>query len=138
LPAIADDSGLLVDALGGAPGLYSARYAGPAADGAANIAKLLSALHDVPIHARSARFVCVAVYLRAADDPLPVIAQGIWDGEILTAVTGTGGFGYDPIFRAKGHALSAAQMAAADKDACSHRGLALAQLKRELRRRVGG
>lgn len=138
LPAIADDSGLMVDALGGAPGLYSARYAGPAADGAANIAKLLTALQDVPTSERAARFVCVAVYLQHADDPLPVVAQGIWPGEILGVAAGDRGFGYDPIFRGAGQSLSAAQMAAPDKDAVSHRGLALAALKRELRRRVGG
>jgi XTP/dITP diphosphohydrolase len=134
LPAIADDSGLMVDALGGAPGLYSARYAGVAADSAANIAKLLQALASTPTEQRGAQFICVAVYLRDPLDPLPLIAQGIWRGRILQSASGRGGFGYDPIFAGSGDSLSAAELDPARKHACSHRGRAFAALKDGLQR----
>lgn len=135
LPAVADDSGLMVDALAGAPGLHTARYAGPGASNAANIGKLLDALQATPTAARTAQFVCVVVYLRHAADPLPIVAQGIWPGRILEQPTGAGGFGYDPIFVGAGLSRSAAQMDPAAKDAVSHRGLAFAALKQELQRR---
>ncbi|ODS64579.1 MULTISPECIES: RdgB/HAM1 family non-canonical purine NTP pyrophosphatase [unclassified Arenimonas] len=129
LPALADDSGLVVDALGGAPGLLSARYAGVHGDSAANIAKLLAALHHVPGEARSAHFYCVLVLLRHADDPQPLIAEGSWQGRILGAPRGDGGFGYDPVFLDTARGLSAAELDAATKNRISHRGQALARLR---------
>ncbi|MCO5055822.1 RdgB/HAM1 family non-canonical purine NTP pyrophosphatase [Thermomonas sp.] len=132
LPALADDSGLCVDALGGAPGLHSARYAGGHGDSAANIDRLLRELDAVPDAARTARFVCVLALLRRPDDPLPLIAQGVWEGRILHQRTGAGGFGYDPVFFSPAHGCSAAELAAAIKRRDSHRGLALAQLRRHL------
>jgi XTP/dITP diphosphohydrolase len=127
LPAIADDSGLEVDALNGAPGIYSARYAGDAGDGANN-EKLLAALQTVPEEERTARFQCVMVYLRHADDPTPLICQGTWEGRILTAPQGENGFGYDPVFFVPAEGCSAAELAADRKNALSHRGQALRQL----------
>lgn len=129
LPALGDDSGLCVDALHGAPGLYSARYAGSHGDSAANIDKLLHDLESIPDHARSARFVCVLALLRHADDPMPLIAQGVWDGHILRQRHGAGGFGYDPVFFSPTHGCSAAELPAAVKNRDSHRGIALAQLR---------
>ncbi|MBV2209417.1 MAG: RdgB/HAM1 family non-canonical purine NTP pyrophosphatase [Thermomonas sp.] len=129
LPALADDSGLCVDALNGAPGLYSARYAGQHGDHQANIDKLLHELRDTPDAARSARFVCVIALLHHADDPLPLVAQGTWEGRILHARSGDGGFGYDPVFYSPTHGCSAAELAPAVKNRDSHRGRALAQLK---------
>lgn len=128
LPALADDSGLCVDALGGAPGLYSARYAGSHGDHAANIARLLGELDGRPAEQRGAHFHCTLVVVRHADDPDPLIAQGRWRGQILTAPCGEGGFGYDPVFLDPVSGLSAAQLSPAQKNAASHRGLALAQL----------
>lgn len=128
LPALADDSGLCVDALGGAPGLYSARYAGSHGDHAANIARLLGELDGLPAGQRGAHFHCTLVVVRHADDPDPLIAQGRWRGQILTAPRGEGGFGYDPVFLDPVSGLSAAQLSPAQKNAASHRGLALAQL----------
>ena len=128
LPALADDSGLCVDALGGAPGLYSARYAGTHGDHAANIAKLLGELDGLPAEKRGAHFHCTLVVVRHADDPDPLIAQGRWRGQILTAPRGEGGFGYDPLFRDPVSGLAAAELSPAQKNAASHRGLALAQL----------
>ena len=133
LPAIGDDSGLCVDALGGAPGLYSARYAGAHGDAEANIAKLLDALRDVPTVARTAHFHCTIVLLRSADDPAPLIAEGRWQGRILGAPHGGGGFGYDPVFFDPSLGLGAAELDAATKNRVSHRGLALARLRFELR-----
>ncbi|HEU0197394.1 MAG TPA: RdgB/HAM1 family non-canonical purine NTP pyrophosphatase [Nevskiaceae bacterium] len=127
-PAIADDSGLEVDALGGAPGVHSARYAGEHGNDTANNAKLLKALADVPEVQRGARFVCVIVYLRHADDPTPVIASGYWCGHILTAPRGRDGFGYDPVFWVPKSGCSAAELDAAAKHRLSHRGQALRQL----------
>ncbi len=135
LPALADDSGLCVDALGGAPGLYSARYAGPDADGGANIAKLLAALADVPEAGRAAHFTCVLALVRRADDPDPILADGRWFGRILDAPRGTGGFGYDPVFLPDDEARSGAELPAADKAALSHRGQAWRHLLERLRYR---
>lgn len=132
LPALADDSGLEVDALGGAPGVLSARYAGPAADDAANNRKLLLALDGVPAAQRQARYRCVLVLVAGADDPAPLVAEGVWEGSILTALRGTGGFGYDPLFGDPVSGLSAAELAPAQKNARSHRGQALRALKQAL------
>lgn len=128
LPALADDSGLCVDALHGAPGLYSARYAGTHGDHTANIDTLLQALACTAEHQRTASFVCVLALLRHADDPMPVVAQGVWRGRILHARQGTGGFGYDPIFFSPQHGCSAAELPTEIKNRDSHRGLALAAL----------
>ena len=128
LPAIADDSGLEVDALHGAPGIYSARYAGPDATDADNNRKLLEALRDVPQNLRSARFQCLMVYLRHAEDPTPLICQGTWNGRILEAPRGDNGFGYDPLFHVPTHDCSAAELPAAEKNRLSHRGQALRAL----------
>jgi len=128
LPAIADDSGLEVDALKGAPGIYSARYAGAGAGDQANLEKLLAELEDVPEAGRSARFRCLMVYLRHADDPTPLICQGTWEGRILTTPRGSNGFGYDPVFFVPTHDCSAAELEPVVKNALSHRGQALRQL----------
>ena len=128
LPALGDDSGLCVDALDGAPGLYSARYAGTHGDAGANIVKLLDALREVPEQRRTARFVCVLALLRHADDPQPLIAQGVWEGRILSAPRGDGGFGYDPVFFDPERNMGAAELEAALKNRISHRGRALALL----------
>ena len=124
LPAIADDSGIEVDYLNGAPGIYSARYAGDAGS-AANNAKLITALDGVPEAQRTARFQCLLVYLRHPDDPTPVICQGTWEGRILTAQCGDAGFGYDPLFYVPDEGCSAAELAAERKNQLSHRGQAL-------------
>jgi XTP/dITP diphosphohydrolase len=128
LPALADDSGLCVDALGGAPGLYSARYAGTHGDHAANIAKLLADLQGLEPARRGAHFHCTLVVVRHAGDPDPLIAQGRWRGQILEAPRGAGGFGYDPVFLDPATALAAAELSPMQKNARSHRGIALAQL----------
>ena len=125
LPAIADDSGLEVDALNGAPGIYSARYAGPGATDEDNNAKMLEALTDVPDEARTARFQCLMVYMRHAEDPVPIICQGSWEGRILRSPQGENGFGYDPLFFVPEKNCSAAQLPAEVKNAMSHRGKAL-------------
>lgn len=132
LPVLADDSGLCVDALGGAPGLRSARYAGEAGDAAANIAKLLDALRDVPPAARTAHFHCTLVLLRAEDDPAPLICEGRWRGTILAAPRGDRGFGYDPVFFDPQLGLGAAELEPAVKNRVSHRGIALAALRHAL------
>jgi XTP/dITP diphosphohydrolase len=129
LPALGDDSGLCVDALNGAPGLYSARYAGSHGDADANIAKLLDALRDVPAPQRTAHFCAVIVLLRHADDPRPLIAEGVWHGAILDAPRGNGGFGYDPVFLDPERGVSAAELDPTLKNRISHRGLALVSLK---------
>jgi XTP/dITP diphosphohydrolase len=128
LPAVADDSGIEVDALNGAPGIYSARYAGADGDAAANNAKLLAALAAVPPAARSARFRSVVVFMRHAEDPSPLIAEGAWEGSILDAPRGSGGFGYDPLFLVAGRDVSAAELPAEEKNRLSHRGQALRKL----------
>ncbi len=125
LPAIADDSGLEVDALLGAPGIYSSRYAGENASDADNIDALLTALQDVPETERQARFQCVLVFMRHADDPTPLICQGTWHGQILNAPAGEGGFGYDPVFFVSETDCSAAELSAQQKHAVSHRGQAM-------------
>ncbi|MBD8695437.1 RdgB/HAM1 family non-canonical purine NTP pyrophosphatase [Stenotrophomonas sp. 169] len=132
MPALADDSGLIVDALGGAPGLYSARYAGSPTDDAANNAKLLADLRDVPASQRTARFFAVIVLLRHATDPQPLICEGRWEGLILDAPRGSNGFGYNPVFLDPRHGLTAAEMEPALKNTLSHRALALQQLKQRL------
>jgi XTP/dITP diphosphohydrolase len=132
LPALADDSGLCVEQLDGAPGLYSARYAGTHGDAAANRAKLLRALDGVPAEKRGAFFICVLVLLRHADDPAPLIAEGRWHGRVLDAERGDGGFGYDPLFLPDGQALSAAELDPQLKNRLSHRGQALARLHEQL------
>lgn len=132
LPAIADDSGLIVDALHGAPGLISAHYAGVHGDAAGNIGKLLGELAGVPDEKRTARFYSLIVLLRHADDPQPLIAEGIWPGRILEAPRGAGGFGYDPIFFDPELGLSAAELAPDVKNRVSHRGRALASLRAKL------
>ena len=129
LPALADDSGICVDALDGAPGLYAARYAGTHGDSAANNAKLLRELDGVPADRRTAYFIAVLVVLRHADDPAPLIAEGRWHGRILEAPRGEGGFGYDPLFLPEGHESSAAQLDVALKNRLSHRGQALDVLR---------
>jgi XTP/dITP diphosphohydrolase len=128
LPAIADDSGLEVDALAGAPGIYSARFAGEGAGDQANLEKLLDALQDTPEENRTARFQCLMVYMRHADDPTPLICQGSWEGRILTAACGSNGFGYDPIFYVPTHNCSSAELPAETKNQLSHRGQALRKL----------
>lgn len=128
LPAIADDSGLEVDAIDGAPGIYSARYAGPAASDADNNAKLLSALSGVPETARTARFQCVIVLLRHALDPTPLIATGTFEGTVLSEPRGKGGFGYDPLFWIPDLGRSVAELTEDEKDEVSHRGKALRHL----------
>jgi XTP/dITP diphosphohydrolase len=134
--ALADDSGLEVDALGGAPGVRSARFAGDGADDAANNAKLLAALEGVPSAARTARYRCCLVYVEGPDDPDPLIAEGVWEGSIACAPRGDSGFGYDPYFLLSDRGLSAAQLPAADKNRLSHRGLALAALRARLNSRA--
>ena len=132
LPALADDSGLCVAHLHGAPGLYSARYAGGHGDSAANNIKLLQALDGVPGERRAAFFICALVLLRHAQDPAPLIAEGRWHGHVLIAPRGAGGFGYDPLFLPDGHALSAAELDPAMKNRISHRAQALAQMHARL------
>ncbi len=134
LPAMADDSGLEVDALGGAPGVRSARYAGEGAGDLANLEKLLEAMKRVPDASRSARFRCVIALARTADDPSPLLGRGVWEGVILRSSRGHGGFGYDPVFAPRGEARSVAELAAAEKHAQSHRGSALRDLHSRLRR----
>jgi len=132
LPAIADDSGLVVDALGGAPGVFSARYAGIGASDQANLDKLLTDMQDIPMEQRSARFICLMVYLRHANDPTPIIAQGVWEGRILTQAMGSNGFGYDPVFWLSDYQCSSAQLASEVKNSLSHRGQALRILSQQL------
>lgn len=132
LPALADDSGLCVDALDGAPGLLSARYAGPGADAQDNLRRLLEQMRGVAQDARGAHFVCVLVLLRHVADPDPRIATGRWYGRILEAPRGQGGFGYDPVFLDPSSGRSAAELSAAEKHARSHRGQALRSLLAEL------
>ena len=136
LPALADDSGLIVDALDGAPGLYSARYAGSPTDDAANNAKLLDALREVPAERRSARFYAVIVLLRHANDPQPLICEGSWEGRIIDAPRGSHGFGYNPVFLDEELGLTAAEMLPEQKNARSHRAIALRLLLQRLSRQL--
>lgn len=132
LPAIADDSGLEVDALHGAPGIYSARYAGVGASDADNLQKLLNEMQGVEDDERSARFQCVLVYMRHAEDPTPIICQGTWEGRILYQPMGENGFGYDPVFYVPTHQFSSAQLPPEIKNSLSHRGQALQMLLQKL------
>ncbi|ARA75169.1 non-canonical purine NTP pyrophosphatase, RdgB/HAM1 family [Pectobacterium brasiliense] len=133
LPAIADDSGLAVDALGGAPGIYSARYAGVDASDQQNLDKLLLTLKDVPDAQRRASFHCVLVYLRHAEDPTPIVCHGSWQGVLTHEAAGSGGFGYDPIFFVPELDKTAAELTREEKNAQSHRGQALRLLLDALR-----
>lgn len=137
MPAMADDSGIVVDAIGGAPGLYSARYAGEHGDDAANNTKLLEALKDVPDAQRTARFYCCIVYLRHAEDQLPIIAEASWEGRILHSLSGANGFGYDPLFYVPTHGCSSAELPADEKNRISHRGQALRKLHELLLENAG-
>jgi XTP/dITP diphosphohydrolase len=128
LPAMADDSGLEVDALKGAPGIYSARYAGPGATDAKNLQKLLADIKDVPEAARTARFQCLMVFMTHEKDPTPLICQGTWEGHILFEPCGDNGFGYDPIFYVPGEDCASAQLRPEVKNRLSHRGQALGKL----------
>ena len=132
LPALADDSGVVVDALGGAPGVRSARYGGAGASDADNVAKLLEALAGVDAPDRGAAFVCAIVYLRHAHDPCPIVCEGVWRGRILDAPRGAGGFGYDPVFFVDELGRTAAELTRTEKNAVSHRGQALARLLERL------
>lgn len=137
LPAIADDSGLAVDALAGAPGIYSARYAGEAASDSGNIDKLLQALEDVPPGQRNAQFHCVLVYMRHAEDPTPLVCHGVWHGEISLSRSGEQGFGYDPVFFVPGEGCTSAELPRERKQQLSHRAQALVQLLTQLQAQKG-
>ena len=128
LPALADDSGIEIDALGGRPGVYSARYAGAAATDAANNARLLAELAGIPAERRGARYRCVLAFVHSADDPQPLLVSGTWEGRIGDVARGRGGFGYDPLFIPAGLECTAAELPAADKNRVSHRGQALRAL----------
>ena len=133
-PALADDSGLVVDALDGRPGVWSARFAGAGASDADNNAQLLSQLAGVPRERRGARFRCILALVRSADDARPLLASGSWEGSIALRPAGAGGFGYDPLFIPAGQQLTAAELPAAQKNALSHRARALAALLAQLER----
>lgn len=135
LPVIADDSGLVVDALGGEPGVISARYAGPSASDQENLEKLLSEMQGIPFDQRSARFVCVIVFMEHALDPCPLIAQGVWEGKILETAKGVNGFGYDPVFWVPEYQCSSAELDPDLKNRLSHRGTALRVLTELMRDR---
>ena len=132
LPALADDSGIEVDALDGAPGVYSARFAGPEADDTANNALLVDKLRAVPPAQRNARYRAMIVFMRHAADPSPLICEGSWEGMIQLQAVGTGGFGYDPYFFLPDQGCTSAQLSASEKNRLSHRGAALDMLKRKL------
>ena len=134
LPAISDDSGIEVDALNGQPGIYSARYSGPDATAQKNLQALLNALIDTPEEKRTARYQCVIVFMRHAKDPTPLICQASWDGTLLTAPKGDGGFGYDPIFWVEAYQCTAAELTAEQKHAISHRGKAIRQFISQFQR----
>ncbi|WP_376695674.1 RdgB/HAM1 family non-canonical purine NTP pyrophosphatase [Wenzhouxiangella sp. EGI_FJ10305] len=133
LPALGDDSGLVVDALDGRPGIHSARFAGANADDADNNEKLLRELADLPMERRTAHFHCCLVLLRHESDPVPIIAEGSWHGHILEAPRGEGGFGYDPLFHDREIGATAAELPMEEKARTSHRGAALANLMDRLR-----
>ncbi|HLS81927.1 MAG TPA: RdgB/HAM1 family non-canonical purine NTP pyrophosphatase [Steroidobacter sp.] len=137
LPAIADDSGIEVDALNGAPGVRSARYAGEGASDEQNVQKLIHAMRDIPAEQRTARYQCALAYLRFPDDPAPLLAQASWEGRIADAPRGAGGFGYDPVFEVPGRGLTAAELPPDEKNLLSHRGRALRQLVEALHREHG-
>ena len=133
LPALADDSGIVVDALSGEPGIYSARYAGNHGDDEANTKKLLDDMQSVPDGKRTGRFWCAIVFVEHANDPTPIIIQRGWEGEILREKVGWNGFGYDPIFYVPTHGCASAELAPEIKNTISHRGRALAALLKELK-----
>jgi len=135
LPAIADDSGIEVDALGGAPGVFSARFAGEDASDEANLAKLQAALEGLPPEKRTARYRCVIVFVESALDARPLVGDGAWEGRIIPARRGTGGFGYDPSFVPVGETRTVAEMPAAEKNLQSHRGQAMRAFLAQLGRR---
>jgi len=128
LPAVADDSGIEVDALHGAPGIYSARYAGPHASDQENLDKLLHAIRDVPASRRGAKYRCAIVYMRWDLDPSPIICQAEWEGRLIDTPRGAGGFGYDPIFELPDRGLTAAELSPLEKNLISHRARALREL----------
>ena len=134
LPALADDSGIVVDALNGAPGIYSARFAGDHGDDEANTQKILDEMVDVPDGQRSARFWCAIVFVEHANDPTPIIVQRGWEGEILREKSGENGFGYDPIFYVPTHQQASAELSPEQKNTISHRGKALQALLKELKK----
>lgn len=138
LPAVADDSGLAVQALQGRPGIHSARYSGPEATDEANIRKLLRELEGLTGHERSASFYCVAVFVASGEDPAPLVAEGVWPGRILERPRGQGGFGYDPVFYDPAAGKAAAEMTAEEKNAASHRGRAFGRLAELLAARGTG
>ena len=133
LPAIADDSGLEVDALGGRPGIHTARYAGPEVDDAANLDKLLAELAGVPAASRGARYRCAMVFVRSAADAVPIVAEAAWEGSIGFERRGSGGFGYDPLFIVAGGTATVAEMPEDEKNRVSHRGQALAELAAKMK-----
>lgn len=133
MPALADDSGIVVDALNGAPGVYSARFAGEHGDDAANNALLVEQLREVAAAERTARYQALLVYMRHSEDPTPLICEGSWEGRIVLEPQGEGGFGYDPYFFVPTHNCTAAQLAAEEKNRISHRGQALQCLLRKVR-----
>jgi XTP/dITP diphosphohydrolase len=128
LPAIADDSGIAVDVLQGRPGIYSARFAGVGASDEENLLKLIDMIKPFPEEQRTARFICSMVYLRHDHDPVPIIAQGVWEGQLVTDPKGENGFGYDPVFYVASHQCTSAELPAEVKNKLSHRGQALKQL----------
>jgi len=132
LPALADDSGIEVDALNGRPGIYSARYAGEAAQDADNNAKLLQELEGVHAEKRSARYHAVLAFMRHAEDPTPILCHGVWEGTILAQARGDGGFGYDPLFWVPSHQCASAELDKAEKNRISHRGKAMQELLQRL------
>jgi len=134
LPALADDSGIVVDALNGAPGIYSARFAGDHGDDEANTQKLLEDMAQVPDAQRTARFWCAIVYVEHANDPTPIVIQRGWEGEIMREKSGENGFGYDPIFYVPTHKKASAELSAEQKNTISHRGKALQALLVELKK----
>lgn len=136
LPAIADDSGIEVDALRGEPGIYSARYAGEAASDQANLDKLLRELAEVPLEKRTARYQCALAFMRWPTDPSPLICQASWEGRVIATPRGAGGFGYDPIFELPELGMTAAELAPEEKNRVSHRGKALRELVAQLRARM--
>lgn len=135
LPALSDDSGIEVDALNGAPGIYSARYAGADANDSDNNKKLLQSLDDVEENKRTARYQCVLVLMRHANDPTPIIAQGSWEGRILRSQRGEGGFGYDPLFWVPTHNCASAELEKVEKNKISHRAIAMTELFKQIKER---
>ena len=135
LPALADDSGIEVDALGGRPGIYSARYAGEGANDQANLRKMLDEMRDVPAPQRTARYQCVIAFVTTATDPAPILASGTWEGTLIHDPRGLGGFGYDPIFVPSGFDRTAAELDPGEKNSLSHRGQALRALVTQLQNR---